>query len=143
MRVLATVALTTALLTLSPPSSSGQPSARGPFLLVTLPNFGSITWRCDARGTQALGYRASPRFATTDVVLRTQGRIAIRRTVQPGERLRFPFLSASKQTLFFVQAIEPGTLKATVKVDFAAPASVLHCWEYSPPATAVTVWPLR
>jgi hypothetical protein len=141
MRAMASGVLVAALLAFGSSNSDGRATARGPLLLVTLPSLGTVTWSCDAagRGAFALGYRASPRYATTDVVLRSSGRIVARRTIQPGERMRLPFLKARSQRLSFVQATEPGTLRASVTVDFGLSATAGYCRDYSPPGLVVHV----
>ena len=149
MRAIATGVLVAAVLALGSSSSFGRTTARGPFFLVALPSLGTVTWvdlRCDAGGRKAfaLGFRALSHSATTDVVLRASGRIVARRTIQPGERLRMPFLPAPRQRLSFVQATEPRTLRASVTVDFGLRSDrVAYCWDYTPPGTVVHVWTRR
>jgi hypothetical protein len=46
---------------------------------------------------------------------------------------------AVEQRLSFVQATEPRTLRASVKVEFTAPATTSYCWGYFPPETVVTI----
>jgi hypothetical protein len=122
--------------------NAGRP--RGPFLLVTLPSLGTVTWTCDVSARYpsfALGYRASPRYADTLVELRARGRRIARRTVLPGQHARFPFLSSRTQTLEFVQGTGAGVLRAFVSVDFVPGLPVVYCWPYAPPAVRVLVSP--
>jgi hypothetical protein len=118
-------------------------AARGPFALVTLPALGTVTWSCEPRrqGTFALGYRASPRYATTYVRLRAGGRRLFGRNVQPGERVRLPFSSARVQALTFAQGTGAGTLRAAVTVDFVPNLPTTYCIDYAPPKTTVRITP--
>jgi hypothetical protein len=118
------------------------PQARGPFLLVTLPSLGTVTWTCDAaarRPSYGLGYRASPRFATTLIELRIAGRVLTTRRIHPGRGLRFAARSARRQELLFVQGTGAGTLRARVSVDFAPLPPVTYCAPYAPPRLVVHV----
>lgn len=117
-------------------------SPRGPFLLVTLPSLGTVTWTCDRPERYpsfTLGYRASPRYATTTIELRADRRRVARRVVQPGQRIRLPFSSARTQTLSFVQSTGAGELRASVFVDFVPNTPVIYCWPYAPPKITVQV----
>jgi hypothetical protein len=141
MRAVASVVLAAALLALGTSSKAGLSRGSGPFMLVTLPALGTVTWRCGAGKAHALGYRASPRSATTDVTLRTGGRKVSSFTVQPRDRVLLPFIDGDVQRLTFVQGTGGGTLKAAVIVDFGAPSVASFCWDYSPPRMTVTVFP--
>ena len=125
------------------PSGESATRLRGPFLLVTLPSLGTVTWTCDpARHPSfALGYRASPRYATTSLELRAGGRVVARRTVHPGQRVQFPFMRTRWQTLGLVQGTGAGTLSASVAVDFVPGLPVVYCEPYAPPAMRVHVSP--
>lgn len=118
---------------------------RGQFPLVTLPSLGTVTWTCDPGRypSFALGYRASPRYATTTIELRSGGRRVERRVVQPGQRVRLPFSSARTQTLSFVQQTGAGELRASVLVEFVPNTPVIYCWPYAPPKTTAQVSPRR
>jgi hypothetical protein len=113
------------------------------YLLVALPSLGSVTWRCGATGaTWGLGYREFWTSATTTVTLRAGGRIAGRRTVNPHELVRFPTLRSPRQRLTFVQATEPGTLHAEVRVDFRSRRpGYANCAAYMPPRVTVEIYP--
>jgi hypothetical protein len=124
------------------PRSESAPGRRGPFLLVTLPSLGTVTWTCDTPERYpsfALGYRASPRYATTIVKLRASGRHIAKRTVQPGQRIPLPFLSSRTQTLSFLHATGAGQLRASVLVDFAHNTMSIYCQAYAPPTMTVRV----
>ncbi len=122
---------------------------RGPWLLTALPSMGTVTWRCDpARERKrqpalALGINASTASATETVQLRAGGRTILRRTLQPGQaNFRLPYLRQQIQQLTFLQATEPGTLRAVVTVNFSPrPISPSHCWVHLPPALTVRVYP--
>jgi hypothetical protein len=118
------------------PASSNAATKSRPFLLVALPALGTVTWRCDFERQSffALGYR--PSGTTTDVELRAGGRLISRRRMSAKEA-PFPYLSARTQRLTFVQATEPGTVRATVTIDFASGGT--HCWSYMPPAITARV----
>ncbi len=147
-RVYTPVALALAMLLIAgaADSTNERPAKlRGPYLLVTLPSLGAVTWTCDTAAARypsfALGYRASPRYATTSVELRAGGHRVARRVVQPGQRLRLPFSSARTQTLSFVQGTGAGTLQASVFVNFVPNTPVNYCSPYSPPSLKVRVSP--
>ena len=126
------------------PSGESATRLRGPFLLVTLPSLGTVTWTCDLPDRYpsfALGYRASPRHATTALELRSGGRVVARHTIQPGRRVRFRFLRTRRQTLALVQGTGAGTLRASVAVDFVPGTPVPYCEPYAPPALRVHVSP--
>jgi hypothetical protein len=109
---------------------------------VTLPSLGTVNWRCSGANDRfALGYQASPRYATTDVVLWASGKIVLRRTVQPGDRIRLPLLVARKQGLSLIQGTGAGFLRASVRADFGRSGSAGPCIDYSPPRTLVEVSP--
>lgn len=117
-------------------------SVRGPFLLVTLPSLGTVTWTCEPRRypSFALAYRASPRYATTYLVLRAGTRRVTRR-VHPGRVVTFPFSSTRTQLLSLVQGTGAGVLRASVRVDFVPNRPVVYCWSYAPPALTVRTFP--
>jgi hypothetical protein len=128
----------TLLLSGAAPSNSHAATKSRAFLLVTLPALGTVTWRCDPERQSffALGYRQPFLSATTEVELRAAGRLVSRRTVN-SDAVRFRYLSTRRQRLSFVQATEPGTIRATVTVDFAGRGT--HCAFYMPPGIAVRV----
>ena len=63
--------------------------------------------------------------------------------MQPGDRFRLPYLHARVQRLDIAQSTEPGTLAASVTVDFAPTAVVGYCYAYAPPRIDVHVSPRR
>ena len=146
MRLCAAAVITIAMLAAGAATPRGESAARlrGPFLLVTLPSLGTVTWTCDVPERYpsfALGYRASPRHATTALELRAGGRVVARQRIQPGERVRFPFVRTRRQTLTLVQGTGAGTLTASVAVDFVPGLPVVYCVPYAPPAIRVHVAP--
>ena len=122
----------------SSPAARPEAKPRGPFLVLSLPALGTVTWRCDPerRSFFALGYRPTRLSATTNVELQIEGHVVLRRSAN-AEGLRFPYLSAHRQRLSFVQATEPGTLRASVTVNFAGGGT--HCWAYMPPGITARV----
>jgi hypothetical protein len=129
-------------------ASASVARTRGPFLLVSLPDLGTVTWRCDPareRGPApglpglALGFRATAVEATERLTLRVGGTTVVSRLVQPGDRFRLPYLHARVQRLDITQSIEPGTLSASVTVDFAPTPVVGYCQSYAPPKLDVHV----
>ena len=108
----------------------------GPWTLATIPAVGTVAWRCDG-DRYALSFHAFRDSATDEVTY--QG---VTRAVQPGKWLRFPASHAFRQRVTFVQSTEPGTLRATVDVDFRPrPVSPSHCAAYLPPGVIVRVSP--
>ena len=120
-------------------------AARGPWPLTSLPGMGTLSWSCDlsAHGYRVyrLSYDTSGAAANQEVELSVRGRVLFRRQVLH-QLVRFPPVDAPVQTLRFAQAIEPGTLRAIVTVDFSPrPVSPSHCWPYLPPRLTVTLLP--
>jgi hypothetical protein len=131
------------VLCLTPVGDSGSATARGPFLLVTLPSLGTVTWRCEQTlGRYALGVRLPQSGATTMARLTIGGRVVERVTVDPGEQWRFP-ASGRVQRLDLTQLTGAGTLQATVTVGFERRPVVSHCFAYSPPNLTVRMTPRR
>lgn len=122
----------------------GGASLRGPFELVSLGSLGTVTWSCDGKtGRYALGYRLAGRWATTLVVLRAEGRVVRRITVQPGEAVSFPFLGDDTQRPVLVQGSGARTLRADVAAAFDHPlATYTSCQPYLPPALDVRMRPV-
>lgn len=143
----------TAALVLVVPSGTAQPtqptSVRGPFLLVSLPALGTVTWRCDSarKGPAAglpglaLGFRSPTGGSTERVRLRAAGRTILNRVVQPGERLNLPYLRTRVQQLDVTQKTGAGTLRAFITVDFAPHGPTTYCWPYLPPRIDVRLLP--
>jgi hypothetical protein len=115
----------------------------GPFFLAQLPSLGTLTWRTatrDGRDWHGLGYMPTPPIATTQVSLRVGGRIVARRTVNENA-VRFPLYGNRFQVVTLSQMTEPGTLKATVTVDFKPGAAATYCAPYFPPGLRITLLP--
>jgi len=126
-------------------SSGASPAAHGcgPFFLERLPSLGTLTWRTvtrNGRDWHGLGYRPTPPIATTRVRLKAGGRTVARRTVDENA-VRFPLLPNRFQLVTFTQPTEPGTLKASVRVDFKPGAPATYCAPYFPPGLAITLTP--
>jgi hypothetical protein len=124
-------------------AAAGEPGVRGHSnLLVALPGLGSVTWRCGATdGVYGLSYREFWTSATTSVTLHA-GRKTVARVVNPTQLIAFPYFRTRVQRLKFVQTIEPGTLRAVVRVDFGArPRRYPPCQQYLPPRFVVNVYP--
>lgn len=116
-----------------------------PAVLTALPAIGTVYWRADcAKTTWAIGMKMF-RTSATDHLSFQLGRRTFTRVVQPGESVWFPFASNKLQLLRVVQPTEPGTLRATVKVNFGVPepgrAVVPHCYSYVPPRLSVEIYP--
>ena len=111
------------------------------YVLTAVADIGTVYWRYDfvhyrtPRGS--LGVRIVY-TATTGVTFHA-GRLKQHRTMQPTHRHWFPFSGARTQTLSLVQAIEPGTLRATVAVRF----SRRNSRSYFPPRFSVQLYPRR
>lgn len=150
MRSLAALSLVVALILMTPSASARSTKVRGPFLLISLPAIGTITWRCDRskqpspalafRGV-ALGFRAFVASATVHLRLHVRTRTIVARVVQPGESVRLPYLRSRVQQLDFIQKTGAGTLRAFVTVNFVWPATSTYCYSYLPPQIDVRVLP--
>ena len=127
----------------APSSSAASANVRGPFLLVSLPSLGTVTWRCDParQSGLALGFRAFSAGADLYLRLRAGGRTVLRRQILLGQMIRFPYLQARIQRLDFVQGTKAGTLRASVTVNFLPGFG--YCWPYFPPRMDVRVLPRR
>ena len=143
MRTTAALA-STALLALVVPGAGAESSRiRGPYLLVSLPAIGTVTWRCDNRRPDAfsLQFSAFAQSATDVVRLRAKGHTVVTKQIHPGQRLQLPFLRARAQRLEIVQATGAGTLRASVVAEFLPGGA--YCFDYLPPRLAVRVGPRR
>ena len=116
-------------------------SLHGPFLLVSLPALGTVNWRCG--DGFALGFDPFRVSADTYVRLHIGPRTIGRYRARPGRTLRLPFLRSRVQQLDFVQRTEPGTLRASVTVNFVRGVTYSYCWPYLPPRIDVRVLPRR
>jgi hypothetical protein len=138
------IALSLAVLILAADSASARSAkVRGPFLLVTLPALGTVTWRCeDSRQADfALGFRAFAASADVHVRLHVGRRTIRRRQVLPGRSVRLPFLRSRVQQLDIIQGTGAGTLRAFVRVHFVPNYPSTYCWSYMPPRIDVRVHP--
>ena len=111
------------------------------YVLTALADIGTVYWRYDCvhyRSSEwSLGVRVFPTTATTVVTYRA-GRFRRRRTLQPGYPTTwFPFRKEQKQSLSFVQATEPGTLRGHVLASFRRSG----CQSYFPPRLSVELYP--
>ena len=117
-----------------------------PAVLTALPAIGTVYWRADCASTTrwAIGLKMF-RTSATDHLTFQLGRRTFTRVVQPGQSVWFPFATDKVRLLRVVQQTEPGTLRATVKVNFGVPkpgkAVVPHCYSYAPPRLSVEVYP--
>ena len=140
-------ALLTALLgaLLVVPGSQARRAAPhcGPFFLAKLPSLGTLTWRAatvNGEDWHGLGYKPTPPIATTRISLRVGGRTVTSRTIDESA-VRFPLYPNRFQLVTLSQMIEPGTLKASVAVDFKPGPNVTYCAPYYPPGLRVTLLP--
>ena len=143
MRTAAVLGSTALLALLVPGAGADTSRVRGPYLLVSLPAIGTVTWRCDNRRPDAfaLQFSAFTQSATDVVRLRAGGRTVVTRQIHPGQRLRLPFLTARVQRLDVVQATGAGTLRASVVAEFLPGGA--YCFDYLPPRLTVRVEPRR
>jgi len=142
----AVFALAACLILVPGAASSGvRPAAQGcgPFFLARLPSLGTLTWRTVARNGRdwhGLGYRPTPPIATTQVRLKVGRRTVVGRTVNENA-VRFPLLPNRFQLVTLSQMTEPGTLRASVMVDFKPGAVAAYCEPYFPPGLGITLTP--
>jgi len=124
---------------------------RGPWNLVTLPALGTVTWRCDPRGPATapglgalgLGFRVLERSATTDLRLHVGPKTLLRRRLDPGQSIQFPYARSHVQQLELTQTTGAGTLTARIRVDFVPHLLATYCYPYLPPRVTVNVFPRR
>lgn len=70
------------------------------------------------------------------------GRTVLRRRVNPPGVMGFPRGGSPIRMITVTQYTEPGTLRATVKVDSRGTVNLpSHCFSYLPPATTVRITP--
>jgi hypothetical protein len=138
------VALLAVILFLVPGATAARTAPHcGPFFLVRLPSLGTLTWRTVAQGGKdwhGLGYRPAPPVATTDVRLHVGGRLVARRRVNE-EAVRFPSFADRMQLVTLSQLTEPGTLRASIAVDFKPGEIATYCAPYLPPGLKITLLP--
>jgi len=145
VRALAVAILVGALLVVPGSRASGGTPHCGPFFLVRLPSLGTLTWRTvtrDRTDWHALAYRPTPPIATTEVNLRAGGRVVSRRRVDE-QAVRFPLRRDRIQVVTLTQMTEPGTLKASVTVDFKPGVTYTYCAPYAPPGLKIVLDPRR
>ena len=138
------------IVVLSPAASARQARAKGPFLLTALPSLGTVTWRCDPTGRPrvrpglpalGLGFHAFSASANLKLQLRVAGKVIRSLRVSPGESVTLPYLAVPVQRIDLVQLTEAGTLRASVRVEFASPSVATYCYGYLPPRIDVHVSP--
>jgi hypothetical protein len=143
VRALAVTILVGALLVVPGSHASGRTPRCGPFFLVRLPSLGTLTWRTstkNGRDWHGVGYRPTPPVATTQVDLKVGRRTVARRTVNE-DAVRFPLFPKRFQLVTLSQMTEPGTLRASVRVDFKPGAVAPYCEPYFPPGLRITLTP--
>jgi len=99
----------------------------------------------DRTGLAALGldFHVFKNGATTEVRLHVGATTVLRRRLQPGQSLRFPYARTSLQQLELVQQTGAGKLVASVRVDFLPHLLATYCYPYLPPRVTVNVLPRR
>ena len=117
-------------------AASAAPESR-PFVLVSISQLGTVTWRCDNRDRtrQELAFTAFARGATERVRFTATGTGQKSRVLQPGKVAHFPALRNRVQQLDIVQRTEAAFLHAVVTVHFQANRD--YCFSYWPPTTEV------
>jgi hypothetical protein len=122
--------------------SSAASGRQKPYVLTALADIGTVYWRYACVHYRApewsIGIHVFETTATTSVTFRA-GNLTMRRPmIQPGDRTTwFPFRKERKQSLSFVQATEPGTLRAHVLATFVR----RDCQSYFPPRLSVQLYP--
>jgi hypothetical protein len=140
--VRAAIALGVAIVAVVLLPGSAASGRQKPYVLTALADIGTVYWRYDCvhyRSPEwSLGIRVFPTTATTVVTYRA-GKLTMRRpAIQPGEHtVWFPFRRERSQSLSFVQATEPGTLRGRVLARFRIDA----CQSYFPPRLSVELYP--
>jgi len=151
MRNLVALGVVCALI-LSAPAAASRRTTRGPFLLVSLPALGTVTWRCDPSlkpgvapglAAMALGFRAFVDSATDHIRLHVRDRTITTRVVQPGDSVDLPYVRSRVEQLDIVQQTGAGALRAFVTVDFVPHLPTTYCYPYLPPRIEVRVMPRR
>lgn len=122
------------------PSSGRDP---GPFRLVSLPELGTVVWKCGAEANAyALGFRPAANDSGIRLALYAGGRLRARATLTERPFAARPIL-ARRQRLEIHQFTGAGALRASVSVDFGARAVAAPCFSYLPPRTVVRMGPRR
>lgn len=133
------VALVAAALLLPTSATSGR---QKPYVLTALANIGTVYWRYDCAHYRQPEWSLGLRWdgdASTLVTYRA-GHLARHRWL-PKRTFWFPFRKNVLQSLAFVQAIEPGTLRARVTVDWRHDHGGDACQSYFPPRLTVQIYP--
>jgi hypothetical protein len=141
VRAVATI-LTASLLFVPGAVARHQAPRCGPFFLVQLPSLGTLTWRTTTPNGQdwhGLAYKPTPPIATTELRLWVGGRV-VRRTVND-KAVVLPLSPNRFQAVTLSQMTEPGTLRASVRVDFKPGVTYTYCAPYMPPGLAITLHP--
>ncbi|HEY7149739.1 MAG TPA: hypothetical protein VH420_09880 [Gaiellaceae bacterium] len=142
MRALVLI-LAVALLLVPGSRASRETSHCGPFLLVQLPSLGTLSWRTVTQGQtirHGLEYRPTPSAATTDVRLVVDGEVVAKRRVDE-QTARFSPVRARRQVVKLSQHTEPGTLRASIEIDFKPGVTYTYCYPYLPPGLTITLLP--
>jgi hypothetical protein len=143
MSRLATAASVVSAMVLLSASASATPSkARGPFLLVSLPTLGTVTWSCDPSKNPywSLGFNASS-GANDSVRFHVGSRTIVSRTLRSGQSIQFPRVDSEVEQVDVVdRSVKTGLLRAYVKVDFVI-GNYSYCWPYLPPRLVVHLLP--
>jgi hypothetical protein len=120
--------------------SSAASGRQKPYVLTALASIGTVYWRYDCVHFRTPEWSLGVRMfdtATTTVTYRL-GRLTRRITLQPDEpTVWFRFRPERRRSLSFVQATEPGTLRASVRVTFGSH----DCESYFPPRLSVQLFP--
>ena len=137
MRAIALLAAAIAVLFVPSSAASGR---QKPYVLTALADIGTVYWRYDCVHFHSPEWSLGVRMfdtATTKVTYRL-GRLTRRVTLQPDEpAVWFRFRPERRRGLSFVQATEPGTLRASVRVTFGSD----DCQSYVPPRVSVQLYP--
>jgi len=139
IRLLRITAVFLASVAVAASAAGAAEQGRGPFLLVTLPSLGTVTWSCGGPRDRevALAFRVPVSDATTTVKF-AAGHVARAATLQPGQSTRFPLLAPDTSASPSPQGTEARTLHATVMATFNNTQS--YCFPYFPPRISVEVW---
>ena len=119
-------------------ATSGRQKA---YVLTAVANVGTVYWRFDCVHYRSPEWSLGVGFngaATTRFTYHAGGLVRRRTLNPPAHRVWFPFRRDRVQTLSFVQMIEPGTLRAGVRVDWRAGT---HCESYLPPRVSMQLYP--
>lgn len=129
-------AIVAGILLLPGSAASGR---QKPYVLTAVADIGTVYWRYDFVHYRTPRWSLGVRIfytATTGVTFRA-GKLKQHRTLQPRQLRWFPFTGSRTQSLSLVQRTEPGTLRATVNVEFSRHNSQ----SYFPPRFTVQLYP--